>query len=284
MISVSMLCRTLVNITVAAVCVACISGCDSDTDRPPSVLGDLAYTEEKEELEYTLLIPEDDRLVPYLVLTDDYNNTGNCLLLRKYLLDETSIFNVNAIFSGYYENSEIDQMLEQDFLRKLSPDASDLIVPTEIPITARESLHGGGDSVIEIERKVFLLSATEVGKPGSRTILTEGEALKYFYNSEQRIACFETGEPISWWLRTPSVAHDNVVCGVGNNGTIGIGGVGSFGEKEYENGVRPAFCMPADIPIYPGDDGYYVLVAPGENEILPTVVRQKNYNLIKGES
>ena len=263
MISVSMLCRTLVNITVAAVCVACISGCDSDTDRPPSVLGDLAYTEEKEELEYTLLIPEDDRLVPYLVLTDDYNNTGNCLLLRKYLLDETSIF--------------------QDFLGKLSPDASDLIVPTEIPITAKESLHGGGDSVIEIERKVFLLSATEVGKPGSRTILTEGEALKYFYNSEQRIACFETGEPISWWLRTPSVAHDNVVCGVGNNGTIGIGGVGSFGEKEYENGVRPAFCMPADIPIYPGDDGYYVLVAPGENEILPTVVRQKNYNLIKGE-
>ena len=177
----------------------------------------------------------------------------------KYLLDETSIFNVNTPYSGYYEYSEIDQMLEQDFLGKLSPDASDLIVPTEIPITARESLHGGGDSVIEIERKVFLLSAAEVGKPGSRTILTEGEALKYFYNSEQRIACFETGEPISWWLRTPSVAHDNVVCGVGSNGTIGIGGVGSFGGKEYENGVRPAFCMPADIPIYLGDDGHYNL-------------------------
>ena len=270
-----MLCRTLVNITVAAICVACISGCGSDTDRPPSVLGDLAYTEEKEELEYTLLLPEDDRLVPYLVLTDDYNNTGNCLLLRKYLLDETSIFNVNARYSGYYEYSEVDQMLEQDFLRKLSPDASDLIVPTEIPITARESLHVGGDTVIEIERKVFLLSATEVGKPGSRTILTEGEALKYFYNNEQRIACFETGEAVPWWLRTPSVAHDNVVCGVGSNGIIGIGGVGTINGDE-KNGVRPAFCMPADIPIYPGDDGHYVLVAPGENETLPTVVRQKN--------
>ena len=283
MISASMLCRTLVNITVAAVCVACISGCGSDTDRPPSVLGDLAYTEEKEELEYTLFIPEDDTLVPYLVLTDDYNNTGNCLLLRKYLLDETSIFNVNAPYSGYYENSEIDQMLEQDFLRKLSPDAADLVVPTEIPITARESLHGGGDSVIEIERKVFLLSATEVGKPRLRTILTEGEALKYLYNNEQRIACFETGEAVPWWLRTPSVAHDNVVCGVGSNGIIGIGGVGTINGDE-KNGVRPAFCMPADIPIYLRDDGYYVLVAPGENETLPTVVRQKIYNLIKGES
>ena len=283
MISVSMLCRTLVNITVAAVCVACISGCGSDTDRPPSVLGDLAYTEEKEELEYTLLLPEDDTLVPYLVLTDDYNNTGNCLLLRKYILDETSIFNVNAIYSGYYENSVIDQMLEQDFLRKLSPDAADLVVPTEIPITARESLHGGGDSVIEIERKVFLLSATEVGKPGSGIILSEGEALKYFYNNEQRIACFETGEAVPWWLRTPVAWYDNVVCGVGSNGIIGSGGVGTINGDE-KNGVRPAFCMPADIPIYPGDDGYYVLVAPGENEILPTVVRQKNYNLIKGES
>ena len=283
MISASMLCRTFVNITVAAICVVCISGCDSDTDRPPSVLGDLAYTEEKEELEYTLFIPEDDTLVPYLVLTDDYNNTGNCLLLRKYLLDETSIFNVNAPYSGYYENSEIDQMLEQDFLRKLSPDASDLVVPTEIPITARESLHGGGDSVIEIERKVFLLSATEVGNPRFRTILTEGEALKYFYNNEQRIACFETGEAVPWWLRTPSAWDDNVVCGVGSNGIIGIGGVGTINGDE-KNGVRPAFCMPADIPIYLGDDGYYVLVAPGENEILPTVVRQKNYNLIKGES
>lgn len=255
----SMLNRTVVGITAAVICAVCLSGCSSADDKPPSSLGDLAYTAEKEELEFTLFVPEDDVLVPYLVLTNDYNHTGNCLLLRKCILEERSPFNLNVSYSAYYENSKIDQMLEHDFIYKLSPDMLDLIIPTEIPITAKESLHGGGESVITIQRKVFLLSASEVGNRGSRTILNEGETLKYFYNNEQRIAYSETGDAASWWLRTPSAWYDNVVCGVGSNGVIGIGGVGSFGESEYKNGVRPAFCISPEIPISRTDEGHYVL-------------------------
>lgn len=108
----SMLNRTVVGITAAVICAVCLSGCSSADDKPPSSLGDLAYTAEKEELEFTLFVPEDDVLVPYLVLTNDYNHTGNCLLLRKCILEERSPFNLNVSYSAYYENSKIDQMLE----------------------------------------------------------------------------------------------------------------------------------------------------------------------------
>ena len=205
--------------------------------------------------------------------------TKDCQKLLEFLRNESNfeiVLNGKPAFTTEYYRHERELVTPVQWASQFQQEpfeAKGLLFPEnelnryfELPvdqepdaiISVCDTAEGGGDSVIEIERKVFLLSATEVGKPRLRTILTEGEALKYFFNNEQRIACFETGEAVPWWLRTPSVAHDNVVCGVGSNGIIGIGGVGTINGDE-KNGVRPAFCMPADIPIYLGDDGYYIL-------------------------
>lgn len=239
-----------------------LNGCgvnNSEASHIPAVLGDLVYSNDKNEMQYTVYLAENEGLVPYYVLTNNYSNKGNCLLLRKNVLNEMSIYNQNGVRAGYYENSAIDRMLNQDFVETFSDDLADLITTTEIIITCRESLHGGGDEVTEIQRKVFLLSATEVGHRSGRTILYEGESLEFFSCEERRIAYSEDGEPVSWWLRTPCTWYDNVVCGVGESGIVGIGGVGSYGEDDYVNGVRPAFCLAANIPIYLSAEGYYVL-------------------------
>ena len=59
--------------------------------KEPQVLRDLAYDKDK-RLGYTIHIKEEGKLVPYLVLTKNYINQGNVLLLRKYLLDPPMSF------------------------------------------------------------------------------------------------------------------------------------------------------------------------------------------------
>ena len=84
--------------------------------KPVNTIADLAYG--NNTVPNRIYIVENEQYVPYLVLTDDYN--GNCLLLREYLLDEPMQYNdPNIYYSGYYENSTIDQYLNNDFLKIL---------------------------------------------------------------------------------------------------------------------------------------------------------------------
>jgi hypothetical protein len=46
----------------------------------------LAYDSDK-RLGYTIYIPENGKLEPYLVLTKNYYKQGNVLLIRKYVLE-----------------------------------------------------------------------------------------------------------------------------------------------------------------------------------------------------
>lgn len=242
---------------LVAIC-ACLWGCEDQRKRPAECLTDLAYFDGAEESRYTILVPEGDALVPYLVLTADYN--GNCLLLRKHLLPESRIYNRNGNFAAYYENSLIDQWLNTEFCETLAEPVRDLLVDSRIEITARDSLRGGEETVITIEREIFILSSTEVSKSGFRTVAREGEWLEYFTDIERRMASKAGAEAFSWWLRSPNLWDDNVVCGVDSRGCIGIGGVGSAGaEGEYKNGVRPAFCLSGDTVIYTRDGQYYLM-------------------------
>lgn len=220
---------------------------------PPTV-GNLAYN--RTSIEHTVFIEEDGVYVPYLVLSDDYNRNST-LLLRMYLLDKPRRFNENGSFAAYYAESEIDEFLNSEFRETLTDSIRDLIVPSEITITAKYSLGVTGKETETITREVFLLSSVEVDSPSSRTVPREGESLKYFRPMSRRIARTSDGEVSSWWLRTPNTWYDNVVCGVDINGAVGIGGIGGFGE-DYLNGVRPAFCIPSNTKIIKDGERYYI--------------------------
>lgn len=231
-------------------------GCNSTSNSTMETLKDIVYSNEKDEIEYTVFIPEKDEMIPYLVLTANYN--GNCLLLRKYVLNDLSIFNHNVNYSSYYENSFIDKMLNTDFRLTLPKEIEEYIILSDIAITNKGSLQGGTENITYIQREVFLLSAAEVSELGFRTIATEGKTLEYFNSNERRLATTSDGNSSSWWLRTPNMWYDNVVCGVDSDGIVGIGGIGAVGNEEYKNGVRPAFCLSADTKIYIKDGKFYI--------------------------
>lgn len=231
-------------------------GRDKTLDNKELTLQDIAYNRTKNP-DYRIGIEENGRIVPYLVLTDEYN--GECLLLREFLLDEPMKYNVAKEYSGYYENSEIDKYLNEEFINRFSSELRNNIVDSTIVITARASLDGGGKNTTFITRKVFLLSFTELNGSGSRTDLKEGEPLEYFSNKSNRIAYYETGRAGNWWLRTPNAGYADVVNGVTSDGVIGIGGIHGP-EGEYLIGVRPAFCLNRETKIVKEEGELFVLV------------------------
>jgi hypothetical protein len=231
-------------------------GNDSRGDwKEPKELQDLAYNPDR-DTPYRIGIEEDGTFVPYLVLTDDYN--GNCMLLREYLLDEPRPYNTGGDGS-YYENSEIDRYLNEEFMKRFPANLSNKIVDSTIVITALKSLGIGGRDTTTITRKVFLLSYSELHVSGSRTNLKEGEPLAYFTERYSRVACYKNGEAGSWWLRTANTADRDVVCGVSIDGVVGSGGLLGL-DGPYLNGVRPAFCLSRDTKVMKNDDELYVLV------------------------
>lgn len=191
----------------------------------------------------TVYIKENETYIPYIVLTNNYDK--NTLLLRKYLLDEMQIYNENVSFGAYYPESYIDNYLNTTFFDTLSEETKNIISLTNIETAKKDILGVVGDSneTKTIQRKIFLLSAIEIGHPSTRTTPKEGKKLKYFSNSELRKASNKEGEESAWWTRTPNTWHDNVVYGVNTEGSIGIGGI------NYESGVRPAFTVPNNTKI-----------------------------------
>ena len=199
----------------------------------------------------SIYIKQNDDYIQYLILTNNYN--GDCLLLRKYILDEPMIYNhENKTNKSYYENSYIDLYLNNEFFDKFSDTLKKQIVETNITITTKDSLGIGGNTTMNIKRKIFILSYTEVCGIESSSRPTEGKALNYFNTNESRIAKNEQNNIDSWWLRTPVTGSSLVVCAIGNNGIIGHSAILDY-KGEVVNGVRPAFCLPRDTPISVGE-------------------------------
>ena len=220
-----------------------------------SVLQDIVYTRGAEESEYTIQIKEETGYVPYLVLTDHYD--GNCLLVRKYLLDENMKYNRNMPNGAYYADSEIDNYLQHTFSKRFGPSLESKLCDSSILITAKDSLYSGRPKTETIHRRIFLLSYSDVGGNGGRIIANEGTWLDFFKDQTNRIAAHESGKPDVWWLRTPETWYDTLVCTVGMTGTVGTGTVGGP-DGEYENGIRPAFCIGKDEKIVKTDGKYYL--------------------------
>lgn len=191
--------------------------------------------DDNEKSDYTVYIEENSKFVPYLVLTADYN--GQALLLREEILNEPRTFNDDGHGdAGYYKGSSIDNFLNKDFLSTIDTEVQNNIANSDITITSKSSLGQAGEDTETIKRKVFLLSVTELGMGEFAVVTEEGEPLKYFKDSNSRIA-YRNKEARSWYLRSSENAGNNTVCGIGPTGTLG------YGDVVYENGIRPAFCI-----------------------------------------
>lgn len=210
-------------------------------------VSDLAYAGSGRE-EPIVYIEEKEGYQPYLVLTNNYN--GKTLLLRKALLSEDRRVNQ---YSSYYEQSEIDIFLNEEFIHGMPQYMIDLIEETEIQILDERCLNRIDDKVVSLSRKVFLLSYIELGYDENGHVGIEGKPLDYFKHYENRRAADEKeGRACSWWLRSADSTYDSCVYAVGPEGEIGS--TNAFGL----NGVRPAFCIDGSIRIRK-QGGVYVL-------------------------
>ena len=213
--------------------------------KEPQVLRDLAYDKDK-RLGYTIHIKEEGKLVPYLVLTKNYINQGNVLLLRKYLLDPPMSFR-DGWEEAYYGHSIPDAFMHKDFIKRLSKDVQKNIPLTELGIKPSEENAGMGH-IEKIKRKLFLLSDVDVGDDRGKHRMGDDRNLLYFKRKggvkEDRLAYSDgNSTPYSWWLHTAFATASTVVSAVNYEGMLSGGGV------VYPAHVRPAFTLPPEIEV-----------------------------------
>lgn len=237
-------------------------------DENPDTLEKIAYDHSKKNP--VVYIKENDEYVPYLVLTSDYD--GNVLLLRENVLPEEMPYErsvhgrkngayfdswASDEYGSYYEESSIDEFLNTDFLDRFSPDMQAAIMDTRIEVTDKASYGKNQVNATHmIERKVFLLSAVELGVNFSvgTSIVEEGASLKYFktflnkQNSE-RAAYKADGEVCPYWTRTPNVWETTYnVIAIGVEDEL----IDAFADQS-DIGVRPAFCLSKDTVVQKSD-------------------------------
>lgn len=228
-------------------------------DNPPTTIGDIAY-DNNEKWGYTIYLDEGNVKVPYLVVTNSYDgDKSKTLLLRKELLPELHEFSGKT---SYYGSSEIDAFLNNAFFNSLTNSIKSKIVETKLEITAESSIGIAGRELEYISRKIFLLSATEVGViTETKFPLIEGKVLMLFKgkDSEYARSVYFNGESAGWWLRTPDTRNDQTwICG-----REGIG----FHQTYLKRGVRPAFCIPSDVKIEEGETSDKKIYVLKNNEV-----------------
>lgn len=199
------------------------------------VLSDISYDKNKKCNNLVYLL-ENNKYIPFLVLSSNYN--GNTLLLRQDTLEQQMPMNE---YSAYYENSYIDQYLNDTYLKSLE-NINTLIVNSKIDIVNEASLGVTGNNIKQIERKVFLLSYSEVIEQMDTNGVEEGKKIKFFKDQNRRQA-FCNNEKSSWWLRTPNTYYISCSYVVGSNNKIGCTNVYDY------NGIRPAFCIKNNVKI-----------------------------------
>ena len=245
-----------------------------------TTLEEMAY--DKSGRKCVVYIKENDEYIPYLVLESDYG--GNVLLLRENVLPEPMPYrpspygeSTTALSGGwawhdygsYYETSSIDKYLSTDFLGVFSPAVQEAIATSTIEVTDMESYHEEhwAEATHMIERKVFLLSAVEMGITFSvdYNITREGTSLKYFENTEYSVKKAYAADGTAWpyWTRTPWIWETCEVVVIG----VRLEFDGSTADRKL--GVRPAFCLGRDTAVQKSDsviEGKSVYILELESE------------------
>lgn len=212
-----------------------------------NTIGSIAY-DYNSNLDYTIYIKENDKYMPYLVLTYDYNNTNNALCLRKnvvggengYIEDYNGTIAKAKVYDGWvkmqnhfkYQETNVDKYLNGDFKKKFDSNLLDNIYDTELSFSECEN---GNYNNYEINRKFFILSLTELNYDLSFDNKTKNKMkLKYFDNNNLTTVN-DIGVKSPYWTRTFDPSKSFYI--VGYNGGVTITGT------DAKFGVRPAFTI-----------------------------------------
>ena len=185
-------------------------------------------------------LKENGVLVDFYVAKHDYENglngSGRTLVVRKDCYDtrQWHTSNVNA-----YATSAIDTWLNSTYKNLLDADIRGVIGTTKIKYTP-----GNGNTAVgTLERAIFLLSVTELGRSASYAN-TEGTALSIA--SSLQIA-YLNGSAVVQWTRSPRTGSTNYACYLLTDGVVGSSICGNT------LGSRPAFTLPSTLSV--SDDG-----------------------------
>ena len=185
-------------------------------------------------------LKENGVLVDFYVAKHDYENglngSGRTLVVRKDCYDtrQWHTSNVNA-----YATSVIDTWLNNTYKNLLDADIRGVIGTTKIKYTP-----GNGNTTVgTLERAIFLLSVTELGKTASYAN-TEGTALSIA--SSLQIA-YLNGSAVVQWTRSPDTHYTYYACYLYTNGGVN----NDYCSATY--GSRPAFTLPSTLSV--SDDG-----------------------------
>lgn len=185
-------------------------------------------------------LKENGVLVDFYVAKHDYENglngSGRTLVVRKDCYDtrQWHTSNVNA-----YATSAIDTWLNSTYKNLLDADIRGVIGTTKIKYTP-----GNGNTAVgTLERAIFLLSVTELGRSASYAN-TEGTALSIA--SSLQIA-YLNGSAVVQWTRSPGTLSTVNAYSLYTNGSVN----GSLCNNTY--GSRPAFTLPSTLSV--SDDG-----------------------------
>jgi hypothetical protein len=185
-------------------------------------------------------LKENGTLVPFYVAKQDYessiNGSGRVLLVRKDCYDtrQWHTSNVNA-----YATSAIDTWLNGTYKALFDADIQTAMSTTKFYYTPGN----GTTSVTTLQRSVFLLSVTELGKTASYAN-TEGTALSIA--STLQIA-YKDGSAVVQWTRSPLTSSTRGACCLGASGGVSNSGCADT------YGSRPAFTLPSSLSV--SDDG-----------------------------
>ena len=195
-----------------------------------------------------LYLNESGSPVPFYIAKHDYesglNGAGRTLMVRKDCYDMRVFSNSN----NAYANSSLDSWLNNTWLKLLDADIQAAISKTKFYYTPGD----GNNTVTTLQRAVFLLSVTELGK-SSRYANTEGTALSSAVCSQLAIA-YRNGSAVTQWTRTPYTVHALTVYYLGTDGNL-------YDNDFYggSHGSRPAFTLPATTAVIANADGTYTL-------------------------
>ena len=185
-------------------------------------------------------LKENGVLVDFYVAKHDYENglngSGRTLVVRKDCYDtrQWHTSNVNA-----YATSAIDTWLNSTYKNLLDADIRGVIGTTKIKYTP-----GNGNTTVgTLERAIFLLSVTELGRSASYAN-TEGTALSIA--SSLQIA-YLNGSAVVQWTRSPNTNGTYYAYYLSTDGNV----YGSY--CNHAGGSRPAFTLPSTLSV--SDDG-----------------------------
>ena len=202
--------------------------------------------------ERILYLPEVDCLIPYYILSADYNDST--LLLRRDILDVDYPFSRED--NGYYAESPIDSFLNSDFLNLFSEPLLGIIQDTPIDICCK---FPDTDHTEQITRKIFLLSASEVNIH-MNIVQDEGKPVDFFKNPENHLA-FRDEQPAGWWLRSTYIMDRGLAWHIQPDGTVHGSAV------QFPSGVRPALCIPSSSPVTKNECGNGYILADDSNPV-----------------